>query len=209
MSLPILWLDSESTGVDCKRNAIIQIAAIDPEGNTFCRNLRPHKGAIISPEALRVNGKTVEEISKYDEPGDVIREFVRWLGGKKYVLAGYNVGFDKDFLFELFKMNGLFFGNYFSYYVIDAYYFAQAAHGLGKLKTTTGKLKLLDVYEAIFCTQFKAHDALDDIRATMKIFPELISMLSHKCLCDVKKQEDGIYILDPDMDCPMHTNLTH
>ena len=112
-----LWMDTETTGVDPFRHAIIQVAVIieTPKGEvTWEAKMRPWDGAVIEDEALAINGRTREEIMVWPDPKAVYAEFLSVLGchcdkfdrRDKFWLHGFNVTFDAQFLHQLAKVCG-------------------------------------------------------------------------------------------------------
>ena len=65
----IFWLDTETTGVDCNKHAIIQLSAQieidDTVRHVINMRIQPFPGAEISPQALEINGMTEEEIQAF------------------------------------------------------------------------------------------------------------------------------------------------
>ena len=176
-----LFFDVETTGLDPVKNSIIQISGIiDIDGviaeefNYFCA---PDKDAEISTEALKVIGKTKEELLSYPLPDVMYSQFLtliekhvdKYDKSDKFYPAGYNVRFDLDFIQSFFKKRGNQFGtgSYQNWRVVDV---LSIAHYLNY----TGKLDLENYKLATVCKHFgieiKAHDAMSDIRATRELF---------------------------------------
>ena len=104
-----LWLDSETTGTDPNRNAIIQLAVIidTPKGERLWESkMRPWDGAEIEDDALRISGNTREQIMDYPDPKSVYAEFLSVMGDyvekfnkkDKFWFRGFNAGFDFQFV---------------------------------------------------------------------------------------------------------------
>lgn len=118
----LFWFDTETTGLTAKDHSMIQLAGlveidgvVKKEINIF---FRPFKSKKIDPEALKVNGRTVEEIMNFPPPQigiaqlkAVLKKFVNpFIATDKFVPGGCNVNFDLDFLRETWLLAGDKFG---------------------------------------------------------------------------------------------------
>ena len=69
MSQKTLWLDTETTGLDPDRCALVQIALLVEENEKIIDQteilMRPHESALITDKALYINNRTREEIAGY------------------------------------------------------------------------------------------------------------------------------------------------
>lgn len=191
MKLKKLFLDTETTGTT-PNSAIVQIAGIMEVGGVekeFDIKMRPHEGADISPQALEIIGKTLNEINSYPSPEDAVKEFEKILSefvdpfkkGDKFVLYGHNIQFDFQKLIELYNR----IGNKYLGSFVD---FKNNFDTLQMMKN----LQLLEVIEFLpnnkletCCEAFGiklegAHDALNDIRATKKLYEHLEYIIKSK-----------------------------
>ena len=184
----ICWLDLETTGTNPQKHTIVQLAAaIEINGeivDTFNRWMQPLVGYDIEEEALKVMGKTLQEISVGEDPLLVYKDFYAFLAkygypkqkDKRYIPAGYNVRFDLDFLSQWF--NDISEGPY-------AYWDMLQFNGIDPCGTIIslwrlGKLPgLKDCKLATVCEFFgiplQAHDALSDLMATRTLAREIYS----------------------------------
>lgn len=112
-----LWVDTETTGLDPERNAIIQIAVIieTPDAEVqWEAKMRPWDGAEVEDGALKVNHSSREEIAAFPDPRAVYAEFTALLGdhvakfdrADKFWFWGFNSGFDFQFLHSWAKACG-------------------------------------------------------------------------------------------------------
>ena len=98
--LPMLVLDTETTGVDVRRDRIVSIAALPLHGarlykaEAFDRLVNP--GIAIPPAAIAIHGITDAMVGDAPSFADVARELRAVLEGR--VLVGHNVGFDAAML---------------------------------------------------------------------------------------------------------------
>jgi DNA polymerase-3 subunit epsilon len=177
------WFDVETTGVSFKDSAILQLAAlIDVDGKIvqeFSINMQPHEDAIITPAALRVHGITHVQWERYDMPDvglhklrGVLSKYVDKYNTKdKFVVAGYNVGFDIQMLRAAFTRDGdKFFGSWFFWPVIDVQTYVAEEIAIFNLSLTNYKLGTVCKH---FNIDIKAHEALSDIKATRNLYKKL------------------------------------
>lgn len=112
MDYVIYVVDVETTGLDDRRNDIIELSIhrlTDDVQKTWC--IKPISPDNIDPDSLRINGhklddllhKTREGRERYLDPNKVIIDVENWImedgvPTTQRILAGQNVGFDKGFL---------------------------------------------------------------------------------------------------------------
>lgn len=102
----LIALDVETTGIDPVSNSILSIGAveIDNPSNTFYQECRAFDGAVITMEALKVNGFSMAQAkdnSKQTE-AELVKAFFSWVGGQAIIIA-HNSAFDKGFVGEAAK----------------------------------------------------------------------------------------------------------
>lgn len=180
----ILWLDLETTGIDCIKNGIIQISGmveinkeIKEEFNIFS-NVFPTD--IVNEAALAISGHTKEDLLTFPDPTISFRKFINILGkyvdkfdsNDKFIIAGYNVGFDKNFIWEHSKKCGeKYFGSFVRGYYLDVIqYILFYAYQHNDFKPDDYKLSTIAQYLNI---ELDAHNAIADIKATRQIFTAL------------------------------------
>lgn len=179
----ILWLDTETTGVNPYKHSIVQIAAIaETDGvieGTFNHKMQPIAGAEIDLKALEVNNTTEEELRTYMLPANAYELLVAFLGdhidkynkADKFVVAGYNVKFDTDVLRQWFlAFNDKYYGSWFFWPSIDVAQTFVEERLLGGTMLDDYKLATVCTYMGI---QFDAHDAMADIEATRTLYYKL------------------------------------
>lgn len=181
----LLFIDLESTGKDKKLNDVWQIAMIvdiwDREIAELEQRMCPVNPENFSLEALQLNDKSIEELKEYPDAGGQLTIMKNWMQQyvapfnrmDKFVLVGYRVDFDKDFLrSHFFKLGDKYFGSWFSYYVIDVYAWVQALFALKRFPGAENcKLGTIAKHMGI---EHEAHDAMSDIRATREIFNRIV-----------------------------------
>lgn len=181
----INWFDTETTGTDKEKNAIVQLSGIIEikNGNPmddFIKEydilMRPFTGAEISEEALEVNGRTNKEIANFPEWQKQIEGYKTAMGkyvdkfnkNDKFIPAGYNIGFDIDMLFKSFERLGdNYFWSWFFWPCIDVK--VKVAEYMIKTGLRLKKYNLETVCNN-FGIQIDAHDSMSDIRATRNLY---------------------------------------
>jgi DNA polymerase-3 subunit epsilon len=150
-------IDIETTGFSPSKNDIIEISAIrvtrNEEAETFTTLCRPREG--IPKFIEKMTGITNEMVSDAPEIGDVIGDFVSFIGNS--IVVGHNVNFDINFIYDNYdKAYGKPFDNDF----IDTLPLAR------KLFPEMGHHRLGDMAKRFRINCGRAHRSLDDCRTT-------------------------------------------
>lgn len=155
----LVALDLETTGLDHKKDLIIEIGAVrfndrrvEAEWSSLVNPRRQ-----ISPFISRLTGITNSMVQNAPLLADVLPELIDFVGDLPVV--GHNVGFDLAFLNRagVLKRN----------ISIDTYELAAV------LMPTASRYKLSSLTQQLGVLQSATHRALDDARATYAIFLEL------------------------------------
>ena len=180
--MKIFYFDTETTGLQSYKHAIIQLAyIIEIDGAAKeCGNLliQPYPYDVIEMAALAINRRSLSEIfvppfitpqEAYKQLISVLDKYVdKYDSQDKFYPAGYNVSFDCDFLAAFFrKNNNTFFASYFHFLKIDP---SSALLLLGKPELPNYKLATVCRHYGI---EINAHDALGDIRATCELIRQI------------------------------------
>lgn len=186
--MKILWLDTETSGLDPVKNDIIQIAGIiEIDGvvkEEFNFKCRPHNPATIEDSALRVNKVCKDELLSRQYPASMKEEllsvFQKYINKfdtmDKFLPAGHNVRFDIEFLSKFFEKCGdKYFGSWMDWHPLDTVCMAVMCRLLGKIYPPN--LKLQTVCETLGVIP-GTHDAMTDIRATREIAQKMLSMFA-------------------------------
>lgn len=102
----MLVIDVETTGLDPIKNGLASIGAVDmndPIPRTFYGTCYVPDNKIITPEALEVNGFTLEQLKDKNKfsPTELVAEFLDWaLSSEEITIAGHNPTFDTSFIRE-------------------------------------------------------------------------------------------------------------
>lgn len=167
-----LWIDVETTGLNEIKQDVIQLACIpiidgvaQTPFNEFCQPLDYNA---VDQGAVNAHGITVDRMKTFQTQAEMLEKFIKYLEqfDKKFVIAGYNVGFDKKFVSAMFTKHDKSseFFNLFSLDIHCTYKRAQAV----KSQINTHNLKLETLAKA-YDIPINAHDALSDIEATIKL----------------------------------------
>jgi DNA polymerase III epsilon subunit-like protein len=99
----MIVLDIEASGTNYHKHSIVSIGALDLRNpdNQFYDECRVWDGAHIDPDALEINGFSLDEVNdpaKKTE-AEIVRAFIAWTNEiHDHTLAGQNVSFDRDFI---------------------------------------------------------------------------------------------------------------
>ena len=178
----LLFLDTETTGLDPDKNGVIQVAMI--AGNDeFNVKLNPLSlGVKVDKEALKINGIKKKHIKKRMNHELAFGKMIEWLDERvnkydktdKFVVVGYNVKFDVEMLHGWARREEFeYMGSYIDWRVIDVLTLARTAHYLGQLPGEPENFKLGTICE-LYGIDGATHDALEDIRATKELFNKII-----------------------------------
>lgn len=176
----IVYLDTETTGLDPKRNGLVQIAAqVVERGKVLDEidlKIAPFPRDEIDQKALDVNGLTVDEIAGFREPHICCDEFAAFFGAycpgnARLFLSGYNIGFDDQFIRTWFAKCGKQpndFARFFYTPAIDV--MSLAAFALMSKRQSMPNFKQSTVAKILGVEiQGEAHDASVDIKTTRGI----------------------------------------
>lgn len=179
----ILWLDTETTGINPNKNFLIQLSYINTLNNEIKFNndlfMRPQyiEKFEIEQRALDANKITKEQIQSFELEDKQIKIFLNDLttNGNKYYLAGYNVKFDIEFLTALFSRQNLNMHNYFNYLYLDVLQLVINLKLAGKINPENCKLgTVLQYFDLIKDTSI-LHNAQQDIVCTKLLYDFLIN----------------------------------
>ena len=192
----LFWFDVETTGTDDTQHEIIELSAIVEvsgevqEKRTWFPSI--NKPETVSPEAMKVNGISVEEVMSRELTQEkMVLELCQWLAKwvdpkdrwDFYTPAGHNVAFDVGFLKKAFETQfgpergPTRFSAFFDYHNLDTCIFGIMAHymnpnwtapfyGLGKTAAAFG----------IERDQEKEHGGEYDIALTRNLFRKAIGV---------------------------------
>ena len=185
--MKLIFLDVETTGTNCEKNAIHQLSGkifVDGEfKEDFDFHIKPFEGAVIEKEALEVGGVTEEQIMAYPDQSVVYRQFENLLAKyvnrydktDKFHMVGYNCqAFDSKFVRKFFERNGnRFYGSWFWSVTLDVMVLA-AAHLIDD-RPSMSDFKLNTVAKHVGATieEGKLHNSSYDVELTKIIYDKV------------------------------------
>lgn len=185
--MKILWMDTETTGLDSHNDKIVEIACFyedtdnGDKDDVFHEYIKYDKYPYNYKVASDITGLTPEILKKKGSVERIIYDkYITFLDSKvdkfdkqdKMILAGYHIGFDDEFsrkMFDTFLNN--YYGSYFFSCRIDVMTMVAMALRY-KIIDLLPNYKLETVANALQI-KFKSHSAPDDIKATRKIYSYL------------------------------------
>lgn len=161
---PIVAFDLETTGLDSRKDKIIEIGAVKFEGTqileTYQTLINPQR--LISPEITQITSITNEMVRNAPLIEEVRQEFRDFLGD--FPLLGHNVQFDLSFLkSHKFKVTN---DEIDSFDLASVLMPGSSRYNLGSL------VEILQVN----ADELQSHRALDDARMTFEIFTRFVEM---------------------------------
>ena len=184
----VIWIDTETTGLDAGVHGLVEIGFIievdGKEVERFAFTLNPfsyNRDVQINDKALEINGKSIEELKSFDNSNGCFNYFLMVLGKyidksdkkDKFIIKGYNVNFDIGFIKDWFIDNAYYnFDSWFSYKEIDVFALVKVLKDQNVFETENDKLLTLCEH---FDIELDAHNALDDIVATKKLYNILVN----------------------------------
>jgi len=186
-SLKHFWIDLETTGLDPRKNGVVQISAlIELEGEvveSIDYHVRPIPGDGVTSRALEVNRLSIEEIKEFPPAKEIFDKLITTLNKyvdpynkqDKFTFIGYNARFDYDFLRKwMEKLDYMWFGSYFWFPPIDimnlaAFFMRERRH-----KIFNFKLETISALHGLKPTEGLLHNAAFDIELTRDLYQELI-----------------------------------
>ena len=184
----VLWLDVETTGLDCRKHGlrevgfIIEIDGVEVDKGVFKINPFTYttRDVEIDDYALEISKVSIEDLESYDRVSycfkELMKKLVKYVNVNDkndcFVIAGYNTAFDIGFIKEWFKEMGLLdsYKDLFHYKSLDVFSIVFALRHIGLNSAENDKLETMCNY---FGIEIEAHNALSDIEATKKLY-ELI-----------------------------------
>ena len=183
--MKILWIDTETTGLNVERCDIIQIAGIividGKEVERFNFRCQPTNYDTIEQQALDTCNLTVEQLrtlptaqETYSKLKQVLDKYIdRYNKADKFYLAGQNVEFDRQFLQSFFeKMGDKYFMSYVKHQTVDLIHLMTILDSSGCISISNFKLETIANYLNIERDK-NLHDAEVDIDLTRKCYCKL------------------------------------
>ena len=184
--MKLCFIDTETTGLDSKKNGVIQIGGIIiAKGERIIFNItsKPFESDVITEGALKANHMDRKQISMFQEPREAYLDFTSILEDyvdkfnafDKLFFIAYNANFDWSFLWEWFSKNGdKFFASYFFFPYIDLMTIAAFMDMENRHKYKSMKLGDMCRIYNVEVVEAEQHDAVYDARLVEKLFYKLL-----------------------------------
>lgn len=170
----LLWVDTETGGLDIVKDAMLQLAALmtDASGTVIKEmslEIKPYPGQVVGSFALGIQQRRHEQIMNFQiEEREACERFIEFVGGQPIIFCGYNCSFDLGFIGRMFARHGL----------TVPYVFSDQDKPLDVLeiarkvipKTSIENHRLATVAAHLGLPTEGAHEALWDIQTTLKIW---------------------------------------
>ena len=181
----ILWIDCETTGTEPKVNDIWQLAyLIEIDGEIVDGEnmyIRPYNVKNIEEKALEIGGTTIDKLldiklTVSQAVPKIKKTWAKYIDkfnrDDKFVIAGYWVHFDADFLRQMFHKAGDKYGigSWCFSPLLDVSTFVGIAVAMKGFRFPNYKLETVCDRLGI---PLEAHDALSDIHATRTLYQAL------------------------------------
>lgn len=185
MHSKLLFLDTETTGLDPVVNDVIQFACIiEIDGEVkeeFVIAMQPHNWSTVDQKAMDIHGITLDDLkhapSCHGAYVSIVGMFSRYIdkynSRDKFLPVAYNGDFDMRFMREFFrKNNDVYFGSWVTS-LIDPLPLFRFLSYRDIINVSDHKLSTI---AGAFGIDIQAHDALSDCRALRKLFQVLCSL---------------------------------
>lgn len=185
--MKILFIDTETGGVT-EKSALIQLSGIVQIGKEVAEEfdfyIKPFSGSEVTDEALRIQGRTRKEIEQYNPEEEIFKKFMQILNKyidkynkeDKFLVAGYNVRFDIDVLNRFLRRHGeKYLFSYIQATTLDPLQWIAALQLLKKIPVL--KDNKLETWCNHFGIELKAHDSLEDIKATKALTKKMMLLM--------------------------------
>ena len=163
----VVVFDVETTGLNPDTDEILQISAIDGDGNTLLNTyVRPYVKEEW-PDAAKVNGIASEMVKDAPYPHEIL-SIVKGIFESTELLISYNGVFDMGFL----QHWGIDFSSQKHFDVMREF-----APIYGEYREDYGdyKWQKLTTCASYYGYEFRAHDSLEDVKATLHCYNHIIS----------------------------------
>lgn len=159
-------LDLETTGLDAKRDQIIEIGAVRFQGNRILEQFITfvNPGRAIPLRIQQLTGIRNSDVAKAPAMTDVVPELLAFVGSDVTAVVAHNAGFDMGFL----RAGGI----NFQRPVLDTFELATI------LLPNAGSYSLGELCRTLQIPLPDAHRALNDTLATMQLFWHLTELLA-------------------------------
>ncbi len=185
--MKILFIDTETGGIT-EKSALIQLSGIIQIGKEVAEEfdfyIKPFSGSEVTDEALRIQNRTRLEVEQYPPEEEIFKKFMYILNKyidkynkeDKFLVCGYNVRFDIDVLNRFLRRHGeKYLFSYIQSTTLDPLQWIAALQLLKKVPVL--KDNKLETWCNHFGIELKAHDSLEDIKATKALTKKMMLLM--------------------------------
>ena len=167
----VVVFDTETTGLDVKRDEIISIGAIKVKGNQILTSSALHLyikcKRVINPESIKVHQIRACDMKNGIEADEAIARFLHFIGSR--ALVGYYLEFDVAMVNKLLKMSlGITLPN--QLIEVSALYYDKK---VGTIHQSHVDLRFDTMLKALDIPKLNKHDALNDAIMTAMMYIKL------------------------------------
>jgi len=187
MSQALLFLDTETGGLDPRTHSLLSVGLVVGEGPKVVNSLEiliRHEPFVVSAGGMKVNRiDLVQHAAAALDPDMALGVMNVFLDQhfphlcKPIVMAGHNVGFDQAFLGAFLEGLGHHLEPRFSHRVVDTHSLAVALRDAGKLPIDNLSSSALFAHFGIEVPEDKRHTALGDALATFELYWQLVERM--------------------------------
>jgi len=187
MTQPMLFLDTETGGLEPRRHSLLSLGLVVGEGPRVVNSLEilvRHEPYVVSAGGMKVNRiNLVEHFEAALEPPVALAVLDVFLDQhfphlcKPIVLAGHNVGFDQAFLAAFLEGQGRALEPRFSHRLVDTHSLAAGLRDAGRLPLANLSSTALFAHFDIEVPEEKRHTALGDALATFALYWKLVDLM--------------------------------
>lgn len=161
----IVVIDTETTGLSSRYDEVLSLAITDINGSTlFYKLVRPTKKKSW-PKAEAVNGIGWRHV-QYKKPITAYTKVLQRYLNKDQMVVGYNLDFD----LRMLRASGIQIPAQYTFDVMKEFQYAHPE---------IGKVKLIEA-AAFYGYRFRAHNALEDTKATAYLYRALMNDMAYQ-----------------------------
>jgi len=187
MTQPMLFLDTETGGLDPRSHSLLSLGLVVGEGPRVANSLEiliRHEPYVVSAGGLKVNRIDLVRHSEaaLDPPMaltvlDVFLDQHFPHRCQPITLAGHNVGFDQAFLDRFLASQGRALEPRFSHRLVDTHSLAAGLREAGRLPLEQLSSTALFAHFGIEVPDERRHTALGDALATFDLYWKLVELM--------------------------------
>ena len=163
----IIYYDTETTGLNCNNDKIIEIAAYDSTTKkSFSKLVNPE---IQIPEETKILCNITDDMVKNEKTFEIVgKEFIEFCSPNAILIAHNNDNFDKLFLESEFKKANL---------IMPKWIFVDSLKWARKYRFDLPKHSLQYLRQIYDIEENEAHRALNDVIILQKVFEKMTDNL--------------------------------